>query len=256
MALSPHNQQPTTSTVQLLIEETGNRAALRKLLEDHYEIRATQSIGKADLYLVDDHTFPEYHTALQERVDRSDPVFCPVVLIRRADSNPHVSLPDLHEREPPYLIDDIVDAPIDRSLLVRRLNSLLVRREQSKDLLHYISQLEASNQSLEQFAYAASHDLQEPLRMVSSYLHRTTLRGHVRRGRRGVPRVRYRRRGSHAEHDRRLARVLPHRYGGESADADRTGRRPRRRPPGPPDDDRRARGRHRSRVAASGARRC
>ncbi|WP_226011470.1 MEDS domain-containing protein [Halomicrobium salinisoli] len=44
------------------------------------------------------------------------------------------------------------------------------RRRHETDLEETIERLEQSNDRLKQFAYAASHDLQEPLRMVSSYL--------------------------------------------------------------------------------------
>jgi light-regulated signal transduction histidine kinase (bacteriophytochrome) len=44
-------------------------------------------------------------------------------------------------------------------------------RRSAQSLKQLTQELERSNRELEQFAYAASHDLKEPLRTVSSYLH-------------------------------------------------------------------------------------
>src|SRR5271168_602069 len=54
-------------------------------------------------------------------------------------------------------------------LVTAAVRDITARKQAESQLLNKVEELNRSNEELGQFAYIASHDLQEPLRMVASY---------------------------------------------------------------------------------------
>ncbi len=176
----PGGTMTASGTVQLLVSDAGNRRAIAGMLEDRFTVDTSSSVVDADLYLIEDRLLPRYQEALQSRVEGSYPTFCPVVLIRRDVST---SLVELNGDEgTPLLVDEFVDTPLDRGLLLRRLRSLLVRRRQSQELTQYVSTLEERERDLRRFERAVEDtsnaiallDTDGTVRYVNSAFEETT----------------------------------------------------------------------------------
>jgi PAS domain S-box-containing protein len=67
---------------------------------------------------------------------------------------------------------EIMLSPLESAegiLVTAAIRDITVRKDAERHLAQMIEELNRSNEELEQFANVASHDLQEPLRMVASY---------------------------------------------------------------------------------------
>jgi len=114
-----------------------------------------QLIGKSALDLFD----PDSRSLVRERI-RVDSEEVPLVEVRilRLDGTPV----DVEATASPFLDQGVKAIQVLLRDITERKQAEQELRERTEDLLR-------SNTELEKFAYIASHDLQEPLRMVTSY---------------------------------------------------------------------------------------